>query len=191
MKEIALGFLLLALASPGRAEPAPACSPRPMPAALDSVRPLPPAWSSVSFAATPWQHPGRAWVVRAHRTGQGEATVEIVRLLRQKACNAYDIEARWQAPLAAADYRGLMAAAARLGTPPADAFVHENPERDGQEIVLDGTMIELRLKRAGWEARRELNHYGRGGAAISAIFHALVARHVPADQRPAEDWRTR
>jgi hypothetical protein len=193
MRRIALGLLLLALAAPGRAEQVPtACSPRPMPAALDSVRPLPPARSSVAFSAVPaGQYPGRAWVVRARQSGPGSATLEIVRLLRRKDCNVYEIEARWDAPLAAADYRALARAAARLGTPPVGAFVRDDSALDGEEIVLDGTMVELRLKRGGWETRRELNHHGRDGAAVSALFRALVARHVPAAELPAEDWRTR
>ena len=191
MRLVALGFVILSLATPGRAEPAPAsCAPRPMPAALDWMPPLHLSWSSVAFSATAWQSPGRAWVVRAHR-GRGDvATLEIVTLLRRKACNDYDVEARWEAPLPAQDYRALLQAAERLGIPRADAFSHDDPARDREGIVLDGTMIELRLRRTGWEVRRDLNHYGKGGAAISALFHALVAKHVPEDQRPADDWRT-
>jgi hypothetical protein len=130
-------------------------------------------------------------VVRAHRSGPGSATLEIVRLLRQKSCNLYEIEARWDSPLPAAEYRALVRAAARLGTPPGDFFASDDPARDGEGIVLDGTAIELRLQRGGWEARRELNHHGPGGAAVSALFRALVARQVPAAELPAEDWRTR
>ncbi|HEX9965928.1 MAG TPA: hypothetical protein VGB04_13215 [Allosphingosinicella sp.] len=191
MRPVALAVFVLALATPARAEQVEtACSPRPMPAALDWMPPLPLSRSSVAFSATAWQSPGRAWVVRAHR-GRGDlVTLEIVRLLRRKACNDYDVESRWEAPLPAQDYRTLMQAAERLGIPRADAFSHDDPARDSEGIVLDGTMIELRLRRTGWEVRRDLNHYGKGGGAISALFHALVAKHVPADQRPGEGWRT-
>lgn len=192
MGRIVLGFLLLALAASGRAETVPTpCRPQPIPPALDSVPALPDARSSVAFSATPWEHPGRAWVVRAHASGRGSGALEIVRLRRRSDCNLWAAEARWQAPLRAAEYRALVEAAAPLGTPPADAFAHDDPVRDAEGHALDGTQIELRLKRSGWEARRELNHYGRGGAAISALFRALVAKHVPAAEVPAEDWRTR
>ncbi|HEX8062890.1 MAG TPA: hypothetical protein VF535_06710, partial [Allosphingosinicella sp.] len=106
-------------------------------------------------------------------------------------CNVYDVEARWQSPLPAADYRALVQAAERVGTPRPDAFSNEDPARDGEGLVTDGTTIELRLKRFGWEARRTLNHYAPGGAAVSAIFQALVAKHVPANARPDPAWRTR
>ncbi|HEX8225309.1 MAG TPA: hypothetical protein VF605_15960 [Allosphingosinicella sp.] len=191
---ILLVLLLLAAASPGLAQPVQApCPPKPqpLPPALDSVARLPEAIGSVAFSAEPWEHPGRAWVVRAHESRPGEATLEILRLLRRRNCNVYDVETRWQAPLPAADYRALVRAAERVGVPQADAFSHEDPARDGDGVVMDGTRTELRLERSGWEARRKLNHYGRGGAAVSAIFQALVAKHVPADERPNEDWRTR
>jgi hypothetical protein len=181
---------LFALACPVQAEPAP-CRPQPLAPALDSVPRLPEGRSSVAFSAEPWEHPGRAWVVRAREMRPGEATLEILRLRRRSDCNVYDVETRWQAPLPAADYRALVRAAERVGTPRADAFSHEDPKRDGEWLVTDGTRIELRLNRSGWEARRELNHYAQGGAAVSAIFQALVDKHVPADERPGEGWRTR
>lgn len=56
--------------------------------------------------------------------------------------------------------------------------------------MLDGTGLELRLRTFGWEVRRGLNHYGRTGKELSAIFRALAAKHVPADEMPAEDWST-
>lgn len=191
MRHVALGLLLLAFAMPGRAEAGPgACAPRPLAPALDSVPLLPEGLSSVAFSAEP-SFDGEAWVVRAHQPRPGDATLEILRLRRRSDCNVYDIETRWQAPLPAADYRALVRAAERVGIPRADSFSHEDPGRDGEGLVLDGTGIELRLKRIGWEARRTLNHYARGGGAVSAIFHALVAKHVPADERPAEGWETR
>ncbi|HEX8481382.1 MAG TPA: hypothetical protein VF650_05735 [Allosphingosinicella sp.] len=195
MRRIAAGLLLLALAAPGVAGPAKEpCPPRPQPLgpALDSVARLPEGRSSVAFSAEPsLEHPGRAWVVRANQPRPGEATLESLRLIRRSDCNVYDVETRWQAPLPEADYRALVRAAERVGAPRPDAFSHEDPERDLGDLVTDGTMIELRLKRFGWEARRTLNHYGQGGAAVSAIFRALVDKHVPADERPGEGWGTR
>lgn len=191
MARIALGLLLLALAAAAPAEQAPVrCAPRAMPAALDSVAVPAEAGSSVGFSATPTDYPGRAWVVRAARSGRGAASLEIVRLRRQLECNRYEIEARWQAPLPAAEYRALVEAVAPLGSPPAGAF-SDDPGLGGEDLVLDGTGIELRLKNFGWEARRALHHRGLAGAPVSALFHALVAKHVPAAEVPAEDWRTR
>jgi len=192
MRLVALGFLLLTFAAPGRAEQVPVrCGPMAMPSALDSAPGIPEARSVVGFSAEPSQVPGRAWVVRAYRSGPGSAALDVVRLRRQPDCNAYEPEARWTGPLSVEEYRALVRAAAPLGTPRADAFTHDDPARDGEGIALDGTMIELRLIRTGWEARRDLNHHGKGGAAISALFHPLVARLVPAAELPAADWRTR
>lgn len=193
MIRLPLALLLLAAASPGPAEPlrspCPA-KPQPLPQALDSVAPLPQGRSSVAFSAAPsLDHPGRAWVVRAHQPRPGDAALEIIRLRRRSDCNVYDLEARWQAPLPAADYGALLRAAEGVGIPPPDAFSGE--ASGGQELVMDGTGIELRLKRFGWETRRTLNHYERSGAAVSAIFRALVDKHVPADERPGEGWRSR
>ncbi len=187
---IALGFSLLATASPGQAGSATCpATPQPLPAALDSVARLPDGRSSVAFSAEPsLEHPGRAWVVRAHQPRPGDATLEILRLRRRSDCNVYDLETRWQAPLPAADYLALVRAAERVGVPRPGAFSGEDPA--DHWIVMDGTGIELRMKRSGWETRRTLNHHAPGGAAVSAIFRRLVDRHVPTDQRPDEAWRS-
>ncbi|HEX8380568.1 MAG TPA: hypothetical protein VF619_08480, partial [Allosphingosinicella sp.] len=126
------------------------CPPRPQPLApaLDSVARLPEGRSSVAFSAEPsLEHPGRAWVVRAHQPRPGDATLEILRLRRRSDCNVYDVETRWQAPLPAADYRALVRAAERVGAPRPGAFSDEEADRDLGDLVTDGTMIELRLKR--------------------------------------------
>ena len=182
----AIPLLLAAVAQPAAAAP---CAPRPMPPALDSLPPTA-ASSSIGFSATPWEFPGRAWAVRASRRGQGDAALEILRLLRQSDCNRWRVEARWTAPLPAAEYRALAEAVAPLARPPAGLFSTDGGS-EADEIVTDGTAIAVRLHMPGWTAARELNHYGRSGARVSALFHALVARHVPAAERPAADWRTR
>jgi hypothetical protein len=187
----ALCAIVLALAALGRTAAAAPCPPRPLPPALESLPPLPEPGSSISFAATPWEYPGRAWVVRASRRGRGCGTLAILRLLRQRDCNRYEVEARWQAPLPAAEYLALADAVAPLGTPPADTFSNDGSERSGDEVVLDGTGVVLRLRTFGWEVNRELNHYGRAGGAVSTVFRALVARHVPRAELPEQDWRTR
>jgi shikimate 5-dehydrogenase len=56
---------------------------------------------------------------------------------------------------------------------------YEDPMRGLEGLAIDGTSIVLRLRTTGWEVTRSLNHHGRGGAAISAIFHKLVSKHVP------------
>jgi hypothetical protein len=193
MLRIPLALLLLAAASPGLAGPVQApCPPvpQPLPPALDSVAAVPAGRSSVAFSAEPSRE-GQAWVVRAQQARPGDATLEIIRLRRRSDCNVYDVETRWQAPLTAADYQALARAAERVAIPRPGLFSDEDSARGPVELVMDGTGIELRLKRPGWESRRTLNHYARGGAAVSAIFHALVARHVPADQRPGEGWASR
>lgn len=190
-RRIGLGLLLLACAVPGLGQAAARCRPGPLAPALDSVPPLPDArTSSVGFAGTPsLEHPGRAWVVRAY-SSRGEATLEILRLRRKDDCNVYEIESRWQAPLPGADYRALLRSAERLGIPRRDFYSNENADGDAIVVVADGTGIELRLERTGWEVRRTLNHFEPGGSAVSSLFHRLVSTHVPADMRPAEDWQT-
>ncbi|HEX8374371.1 MAG TPA: hypothetical protein VF606_04245, partial [Geminicoccaceae bacterium] len=66
--------------------------------------------------------------MRANQPRPGEATLEILRLIRRSDCNVYDVETRWQAPLPEADYRALVRAAERVGAPRPDAFSHEDPE---------------------------------------------------------------
>lgn len=187
----ALGALILAASAQMAAARSP-CPPQPLPPALDSIAALPETRSAVEFSATPsLDYPGLAWVIRLSRSGYGAGTLEIVRLRRQADCNRYDVEKRWQASLPAEEYRAVVEAAAALGTPPADAFSHNDSMRALEGLALDGTGITLRMRTTGWEVRRQLNHYGRGGAALSAIFHALVSKHVPAAEIPADDWRTR
>jgi hypothetical protein len=164
------------------------CPPQPLPDAAD-VLPEVPAVRVVTFAATPMMAvPGRAWVVRI-QSGGSAGLVEIARLRRQMDCNRYDVEARWQAPLPARELAALVRAAASIGTPPADVFVHDDQRRMADELVLDGTGITLDLEVTGWRVRRELNHSGRAGAEVSKLFRDVVLRHVPPSEVPAEDWR--
>ena len=158
---IALASTFLATASPGQAGAAPCpARPQPLPPALDSVARLPEGRSSVAFSAEPsLEYPGRAWVVRAHQPRPGDSTLEILRLRRRSDCNVYDLETRWQAPLPAADYLALVRAAERVGVPRPGSFSREDPADDAMFVVADGTGIELRIKRFGWETRRTLNHH--------------------------------
>ena len=167
----------------------PTCVPQPLPPALDSVAPLGPASDAIEFSATPsLQHPSRAWIVRLTRRGVVSATIEVIRLRQRDDCNRYVVEQRWAAPLRQEDYVVVFDQVAPLGLPRADAFTSMDPFVG--ELIMDGTSLELRLRAPGWRVTRTLNHYEQGGEALSAIFHTIVARHIPADLRPTNDWRT-
>jgi len=181
---VALFALLLSGAAAAQA-PCPATR-QPMPPAIDSIAaPAIPA-ETIAFAATPWEFPGRAWVVRLTRRG-AQARLEIVRLRRRFDCNAWDPETRWEAPAAPADFTATAEAIAPWVTVPPGFPDRRNPG----EITLDGTALELRVGTSGWRIDRALNHYGERGAALSAVFRRLAERLVPPDELPAEDWRTR
>jgi hypothetical protein len=165
------------------------CPPQPMPPAIESAGTLPVASDIISFAATPTEYPGRAWVVRLSRRG-ADAKLEIVVLRRQFSCNRYDVERRWEVAIGTEDYRSVAQAIAPWAVPPSDTFSTNDRTRGRDEITLDGTPIELRVVAPGWQVTRTLNHYGRSGAELSAIFRSLLAGHVPESERPAEDWRT-
>ena len=182
--------LALIVISPIAAAQGP-CPTQSLPPAIDSLAPVPAA-KVLTFAATPsLEHPGRAWVVHLYRRGLGAGMLEIVRLRRQAECNRYDVEKRWKASLTAEEYQRVMVAVAPLGTPPSDAFTHDDRFRGLEEGGIDGTGIVLRLETTGWNVTRELHHSARTGAMISAFFHALLAKHVSAAELPTDDWRTR
>jgi len=167
------------------------CIPQPMPPAIDSAGELPIASDVIEFAATPaLQYPGRAWVVRVYRRGAVEAKIEVVRLRRRNDCNRYDIEARWRSPLQQADYVALAETLVPIGVPAASVFVPSSSEQL-PELVLDGTGIDLRLRSAGWQVSRSLNHYGQFGGTISEIFRHLSSKYVPESELPKDDWRTK
>ena len=189
MSRLALNAMIAALvvASPAMAADVP-CAPGPMPAALDSVPALElNAFANViAFAATPsLDYPGRSWVVRAWQPVRGQAaTLEILLLRRRDDCNRYDVEKRWNAVLTAEEYRGVAAKIAPLATPPTDTFSNDDPLRLLEGVALDGTGLDLRASTGGWQVARTLNHYSKGGEAISAVFRSLAARHVPASEMP-------
>lgn len=184
-----LALMLAAAAAPPAVLPCPA-RPQPMPAALDSVPPVGDTAVVVAFAATAWEHPERAWVVRLSRRGySGPASLEVLRLRRRSDCNVYDLENSWRAPMPAQEFEALARAAEPFAAPPPATFSDPGRAQAGEEVVLDGTGIELRLRAHSWDVRRRLNHYGRDGREISALFHRLVDRIVPAGLRPAQDWR--
>jgi len=181
---VALPALLLGGAAAAQA-PCPATR-QPMPPAINSIGTLAIPADTIAFAATPWEFPGRAWVVRLWRRG-AQARLEIVRLRRRFDCNVWDLETRWEAPAALADFTATAEAIAPWMTVPPGFPDRRNPS----EITLDGTALELLVGTGGWRIDRALNHYGERGAALSAIFRRLVERLVPSDELPADDWRTR
>ena len=174
--------LLLQVAAP---TPCPA-RPQPLPQAIESIGEDPQASETIAFAATPWEHPGRAWVIRLSRRGQA-ARIEIVRLLQRSDCNLYDVEWRREGALPFTDYRRVAQAVATWARPPAGFPLNEGDPG----VALDGTGLILRVRTTGWQVTRALNHYSRSGPGLSAIFRALLARHVLAAELPAADWRRR
>jgi hypothetical protein len=63
---------------------------------------------AITFAATPsFDHAGRAWLVRLSRRGDAAGSVQIMRLRRQRDCNRYDVENRWEAPLRPGEYNAV------------------------------------------------------------------------------------
>jgi hypothetical protein len=185
---------ILALSTIAEAQSPPSsCPAQPLPPAIDSAGP----WDisefthAVSFAATPsLEHPGRAWVVRlSQEVGDGNVRLSISHLRSQRNCNRYDIERRWDATLAPQEYRSLIDALAPFAIPPANVLTND---REGVESVgIDGTGLVLRVQAEGWKVTRTIHHSSPSGAKISAIFHRLLVRHVAAEERPTEEWRTR
>jgi hypothetical protein len=191
VKRLATGLIVFFLLWSGSAlAREPACTPRPLPPALDAVGEPAARTDSIVFAATPSDYPGRAWVVRLSRRGKGNATLEIVRLRRQMNCNRYDIEKRWRSRIGSSDYAAVEAAVARWTGLPSDRADPSGARDDGDEIVLDGIPIEIRLQSNGRRVAHSLNHYGKSGGELSAIFRSLLVGHVPVADLPAEDWRT-
>jgi hypothetical protein len=166
------------------------CPRQPMPPAIEAIGDLPVAAGVISFSATPWEYPGRAWVFRLSRRGAA-ARLEIVVLRRQFTCNRYDIERRWEVAIPTEDYGSIARAIAPWAIPPSDTFTANDGRRGRDGMAIDGTELELRVRAPGWQVIRTLNHYGRSGADLSAVFRALLSRHVPAAELPADDWRTR
>lgn len=190
MRLLSVAMAILSSSPPAAAIPVEACVPQPMPPAIDSAGNPPIASDLIEFAATPsLDHPGRAWVIRVSRRGRTEAMVEIIRLRRQLECNRYDVENRWLAPMRQDQYDAIAAKIVPLGIPPAAVFV-PSAKTALPDLVLDGTVIELRLRNAEWQVTRALNYYGTAGVGVSAIFRQLASQYVPASELPAEDWRT-
>ncbi|TFI59657.1 hypothetical protein E2493_03295 [Sphingomonas parva] len=169
----------------------PACTPRPLPPAAASLPPRPAA-HAITFAATPsLDLPGRPWVVRISSRGSGgEGQLEILRLRRQFDCNRYDVEKSWEASLSADAVRAIVASVLPLGVPAADALWPLGGAADVlSEVGTDGTGISLDLASFGAQVSRQMRHDGPAGHRVSAIFHDLVSRHVPAAELPTADWR--
>lgn len=182
--------VLLAAAAQAPAAALP-CPVQPMPPAIEAVPAAPPTKNAIAFAATPWEYPGRAWVVRLFGGPRGTGKLEIIRLRRQDHCNRWDLERRWEASVTDAEHRTMADALAPLAAPPAGFLARDPAAGNTDELVMDGTALELRWRRDGWDVRRHSNHYAADGGRISAQFHALVARHLPSAELPAEDWRNR
>ncbi len=186
----ALG-VILSLAGSQAANVAP-CPVQPVPPAVDALPPQA-GRHEIAFAATPsLEHPGRAWVVRLSRSGlAGPAAVEIVRLRRQSDCNRYDVEKSWQAALPSADFEVLARQVTALSLPREDSFAPQDPLRGLDDVGIDGTGVTIRLNTIRWDLTRRLHNSGGNGALLSPIFHALVAKYLPASEVPSAEWRFR
>jgi hypothetical protein len=160
-----------------------------MPPAIDAIGKLDTSFA-ISFSAAPSLSFGESWVVRLSRKGRS-GTVEIVRLRRRSDCNLYAIERQWKAPISLEEYRAAARAVGRWSVPAPDTFWTNNPRAGEDYVVVDGTMLELRVQTSGWEVRRDLNQFAITGEDLSAIFRAFVTKQVPAEEMPAKDWSTR
>jgi hypothetical protein len=183
-------FLAAALWVAGAAAP-PGCVRQPLAPAIEQLQPIPPGMSQIAFAAEPsLQYPGRAWAVRLHRPGGRPAVLEIVQLRRRDDCNVYYPERRWRASVPVAEFDRVARTVMPFAVPRTSDALGGDPMNNIREIGLDGTGITLALSGFGWAAKRQLHHGGADGAEVSALFRALVAKHVPVPDLPTEDWRT-
>lgn len=168
----------------------PPCPRRPLPPAIESAQlpALSPFVFAIEFAATPMrEYPGEAWAIRlARRNERVGGTLDIVRLRRQMDCNRYDVVGRWSAPLTPAEYARIAAEVTPFALPPAKLLLQRDP---GHDRVFDGTALTLRAHAPDWRLERELNVGDPIGSRLSPIFHALAARHIPADALPTAEWR--
>jgi hypothetical protein len=168
----------------------PACPRQPLPPAIESAQlpPLSPFVFAIEFAATPTrEYLGEAWVIRLTRRNERTGgTLDIARLRRQMDCNRYDVLGRWSAAVSPDEYARIAAELSPFALPPQDILVRRDA---GQGSVFDGTMLTLRAQAPNWKFERDLNVGDRVGARLSPIFHALAARHVPADAMPTAEWR--
>jgi len=168
-----------------------ACSRQPLPAAIDSVGKPPIASEIIEFAATPsLQVPESPWVVRVYWRGEVEAKLEIFRLRHQSNCNRYDIEKRWDALLEQQEFGAIAADILPFSIPPKNEFA-PGAKPQQEDLVLDGTGIQLRFRSFEWQVTRSLNHDGRSGGPLSKIYYGLVRKYVPASELPSEDWRSK
>jgi hypothetical protein len=182
-------LLLLAAGAADAAPPEPACPVQPMPSPLASLDEGKSFGKAIAFAAVP-SFDRSAWAMRVSRLGPDKGALEILRLERQGECNRYDIVQRWDVPIDAAGYAAIVSQVSPFLVPPPDTFSHTDAMRGLDEIGIDGTGLELRGDGDRFEVRRGLHQSGKDGATVSAIFHRLLADHVPPAQLPSEDWRS-
>lgn len=182
-------LLAAAFLAPG-SHAAAACPDQPLPPAAESLGPVE-AIRAITFAATPsLDFPGGAWVVRLQSFSRDDHRIEIVRLRRQMDCNRYDVEKSWTARISAEEFRGVGNAVVPLAMPDPETFwPATDVRRAPDEVGVDGTSVTVDLSTSAMKVSRQLHHGGRAGAPVSAVFHALVSRHLPAGEIPTPEWR--
>lgn len=163
------------------------CTPQPMPRAID-ISPVELSSQKIEFAATPaLEYPGGAWVIRLWRRGTIEVNVEILKLRRQVDCNRYDVINVWRSKVTQDEYADIAYGVVTFGVPDRSVFA---PPYDASGISLDGTQIDLRLENSEWRVDHRTNlGDGRNAHILSEIFQGLIAKYVPASERPSRDWR--
>jgi len=177
-----LALAVLAAGLPLAGLYAQACAPQPMPAPGSSLGWTDgnwPAGETIRFSARP-SRLGRAYVVEIGRAAPaGDASVHLVRLVREMSCNRWDRDQEWTFPLGAVD---------------ADLFFERIGEiearlRPDNEIVVDGTSFEYEHRRDGVTRRLLLSPTAMGETGqLSALILSLmrVARGEVPD-RPGWD----
>ena len=164
------------------------CTPQPMPRAID-ISAIELSSQKIEFAVTPsLEYPRGAWVIRLWRRGTVEANIEILQLRGQIDCNRYNIIKVWRSVITQDEYAAIATRVVTFGVPDQSMFA---PPYDSKGIIsLDGTQIDLRLENSDWRVDHRTNLYdGRNAQTLSEIFQDLVAKLVPASERPSIDWR--
>lgn len=158
----------------------------------DQLPPLLRFGHALEFSATPsLQFPSRAWVMRLDRgTGRRQISLNVyVMLQRGSSCDSYEVERHWSAEISQQDYEVFNAQIEPLIAPPHD--LHVSPAEQRRLYVsggLDGTSLEVRAIRVNWRTATDLQYHSDKGRAVSALVRAMIARVVPADDMPSEEW---
>lgn len=158
----------------------------------DHLPPLLRFGHALEFSATPsLQFPSRAWIMRLDRgTGRRQISLDVyVMLQRGSSCDDYEVERHWSAEISQQDYEVFNSQIEPLIAPPHDLHLPPNEQaRLYRSGGLDGTSIEVRAIRVNWRTATDLRYHSDKGRAVSALVRAMIARVVPADDMPSQEW---